>query len=37
MLRSRSRVKEKEDDLAAEISNGDDDEFNEEQLEIAGK
>ena len=36
-LRSRSRVKEKEDDLAAEISNGDDDEFNVEQLKIAGK
>ena len=36
-LRSRSRVKEKEDDLAEEILNGDDDEFNEEQLEIAGK
>ena len=36
-LRSQSRVKEKEDDLAEEILNGDDDEFNEEQLEIAGK
>ena len=36
-LRSRSRVKEKEDYLAEEILNGDDDKFNDEQLEIAGK
>ena len=35
-LRSQSRVKEK-DDLAEEILNGDDDEFNDEQLDIAGK